>query len=168
MRNEKNKQLNIKIDNESVPTTTTPKILGCTLDSMWKFGPHIQNLKQRTANRTNILKSLAGSTWGKDKEVLKTTWKATGQSLLNYCNHIYTPVISDTNWNKLQVSQNAALRAATGCVKMTPIGHLHAEYKEIQFMNIATCSPLSISLEHNSQVIQIIPTWADLLIITSN
>ena len=129
--NEKNKQLNIKIDNESVPTTTTPKILGCTLDSMWKFGPHIQNLKQRTANRTNILKSLAGSTWGKDKEVLKTTWKATGQSLLNYCNHIYTPVISDTNWNKLQVSQNAALRAATGCVKMTPIGHLHAECKEM-------------------------------------
>ena len=44
---------------------------------------------------------------------------------------IWYPNTSPSNIAKLQVIQNQALRIATGCVKMTPIGHLHTETKTL-------------------------------------
>ena len=63
----------------------------------------------------------------KDKEILVSTYKAVGQSVLNYFAQVLTPSLSKASWNELQPCQNAALRAALGCVKMTSIDHLHAE-----------------------------------------
>ena len=37
-----------------------------------------------TKNLNNILKTLSGSTWGKDKEILLDTYKAIVQSQINY------------------------------------------------------------------------------------
>ena len=79
--------------------------------------------------KNNVLKALAGSTWGQQKETIVSTYKAIGQSLTNYCSVIYTPNLSDTNWKELQTAQNTALRTATGCTKKTAIDHLHRETK---------------------------------------
>ena len=48
---------------------------------------------------------------------------------MNYACPIWTPNLSDTNWNDIQTCQNSALRIATGCVKMSKIDHLHSECK---------------------------------------
>ena len=40
---------------------------------------------------------------------------------------IWSPLASDTNINKLQVTQNTALRIATGCTPDTNTQHLHDE-----------------------------------------
>ena len=83
--NEVKKELPIIIDGAAVPTKQDPKILGVTLDPMMSFKHHVKAMKDKINNRTNILKALAGSTWGKDKEVLATTYSAIGKSVLNYC-----------------------------------------------------------------------------------
>ena len=128
-RGEMNKVLNIKIDGNDVPTVTDPKILGVTLDPLFQFHNHAKNLKTKLQGRNKILKALAGSTWGKDKETLSSTYKAIGQSSLNYCAPIWTPNLSRSNWDDLQRCQNEALRTILGNVKKTPIDHLHAESK---------------------------------------
>ncbi|KAI5730864.1 hypothetical protein M8J77_001059 [Diaphorina citri] len=84
-------------------------------------------MSQRVRQRNNILKCLAGTSWGKDKETLTVTYKAIGRSLLNYAAPIWTPQISNTNWQKLQVAQNSALRTITGCHLMSHQDHLHRE-----------------------------------------
>ena len=127
--NEVNKELPIKINGVAVPTKQDPKILGVTLDPMLTFKHHVKTMKDKISSRTNILKALAGSTWGKDKEVLATTYSAIGKSVINYCAPIWTPTLSDTSWTDLQAAQNGALRVITGCTKMTDIGHLHSETK---------------------------------------
>ena len=127
--NEVSKTLNIKMDDTTVPTVKNPKILGLTFDNMLNFGPHCKNIKERVQSRNNVLKCLAGSTWGKEKETLLDTYKATGRSILNYAAPIWTPYISPTNWNELEIAQNTALRLSTGCVKMSDISHLHHETK---------------------------------------
>ena len=63
------------------------------------------------------------------KEVLLTTYKAISKSLLTYCAPIWSPTLSDANFKELQVAQNMGLKTALGCVKMTDIGHIHAEAK---------------------------------------
>ena len=139
--NEMSKTLEIEIDGTTVPTVQNPSILGVTLDPMMTFGPHTQNLKKKINGRNNILKALAGTSWGLEKETLLTTYKATSGSLLNYCAPIFTPHVSDSNWDSLQTAQNAALRIATGCVKMTDRDHLHAECKSMPVK--AHCEMLS-------------------------
>ena len=46
---------------------------------------------------------------------------------LEYALSIWSPMASPTSINKLQVMQNAALRACTGCTHDTNIQHLHDE-----------------------------------------
>ena len=110
-----NTTLDLHVNGTQLPTVKQPKILGVTFDSMFTFGPHAKNIQGRVQNRTNVLKSLAGSTWGKDKETLQTTYKAVGRPLLNYAAPIWSPQLQDSNWKKLQTAQNAALRAITSC-----------------------------------------------------
>lgn len=124
-----NKTLPIKIKDKEVPTTKTPKLLGLNLDNKLSFGHHVKLLKEKVINKNNVLKCLAGSSWGKDKEVLIDTYKALGRSTLNYAAPVWTPFLSTTNWDDLEIAQNNALRLATGCVKMTNANHLHQECK---------------------------------------
>ena len=129
--NEAKTQLPINIAGTAVPTVQDPKILGVTLDPLLTFKNHAMNTKAKVIKRNNILKALAGSSWGKEKEVLKTTYTAISKSVLSYAAPIWTPTLSETNWAELQRAQNASLRTITGCTKMTDVGHLHTETKEM-------------------------------------
>ena len=126
---EVNETLDIKINGETVPTVKKPKFLGVTFDGLLSFNQHATDMKTKLQSKNNILKALAGTDWGKDKEIITNTYKAIGQSNLNYCAPIWTPSLSDTNWKKLQTTQNSALRIATGCHLMSDIDHLHHETK---------------------------------------
>ncbi len=116
-----------KMYGKTVPLERHPKILGVTYDTMYTFSRHCQLTKTRVAQRNNVLKALAGTSWGQDKETLMMTYKAIGRSVLNYAAPIWAPVISDTSWAALQVAQNQALRTATGCHSISSIDHLHQE-----------------------------------------
>ena len=123
------RELDVEINGEPVPTEKKPKILGVTFDGLLSFKEHVSNIKTKILAQNNVLKALAGSTWGKEKEVIINTYKATGQSHLNYCCPLWTPSLSKTSWDELQVAQNHALRVATGCHRMSNIDHLHDETK---------------------------------------
>ena len=128
---EVNTKLDIQIDGKQVPTVKNPKILGTFLDPLLTFGPHTKYVRDKVTKRNNILRALAGTSWGKDKDTLNMTYKAIGKSCIYYCAPIYTPTLSDTNWIELQRTQNAALRTVLGCTKTTDIGHLHSESKNM-------------------------------------
>ncbi|XP_053948651.1 uncharacterized protein LOC128857100, partial [Anastrepha ludens] len=119
--------LKVKVDDTPIPTVNNPKILGVTFDSLLFFSAHTTAIATKVQNRSKVLKSLAGSTWGKDKELLLSTFKAIGRPVLNYAAPIWSPGTSDTQWIKLQTYQNTAIRTATGCLLMSPIQHLHDE-----------------------------------------
>ena len=121
--------LSIKIGQHTVPTTKNPKILGVTLDSLHTFNAHSNNTLNKIRKRNSALKVLAGSSWGKDKELLTTTYKTISRSVVNYAAPIWTPALRDTHWSKLQAAQNSSLRFITGCTKMTHIDELHRETK---------------------------------------
>ena len=55
------------------------------------------------------------------------TYKAVMRPALEYASSIWSPLVSSTSINKLQVMQNAVLRTITGCTQDTNIQHLHDE-----------------------------------------
>ena len=120
-------QLDLVIGNQDIPTVTRPKILGVTFDNMLTFCTHGKSVQNKIQARTNILKSLPGSSWGKDKETLTITYKAIGRSIANYAALIWSPQLSISSWNDIQRAQNAALRTITRCPFMSNQDHLHRE-----------------------------------------
>ena len=61
---------------KTVLTVKHPKILGVTFDNINNIRKHAANTKQKMSQRTNILKCLAGTIWGKSKEIIVNTYKA--------------------------------------------------------------------------------------------
>ena len=117
----------IFIEDSRLPLVKCPKILGVYLDPSLSFNKHSQYVAERVSGRNNILKALAGTSWGQQKETLLMTYKAVGRSIINYAAPVWSPNLHDTNYRKIQYTQNEALRIATGCHKMSSVDHLHTE-----------------------------------------
>jgi hypothetical protein len=124
---EYNTTLNLHINNTLIPTVKHPKVLGVTYDPKLNYAQHTDLTKNKASKTTNMLKALTSTNWGKHKETLITTFKAITRPILEYGSTTWSPIISNTNINKLQTVQNTALRIATGCTADTNIQHLHDE-----------------------------------------
>ena len=97
------------------------------MDPSLSFHKHCNYVSDRIDNRNNMLKALAGSSWGQDKETLLMTYNALGESITNYAAPVLSTNPSDSSFKKIQTAHNAALRTATGAHKMASIDHLHQE-----------------------------------------
>ena len=62
------------------------------------YSKHIQKAKQTI----HIIKALTTTHWGKSKETLNITYKTITRPILEYTSTIWSPIISNTNMNKLQ------------------------------------------------------------------
>jgi retron-type reverse transcriptase len=132
---EHNITLNLTINNTTIPTVKNPKILGLTLDPAFTFAEHAKITKDKADSAIKILKALTSTIWGKQKETLLATYKTIILPVIEYASTVWSPAISDTNLQKLQTTQNNALRIITGCTADTNIQHLHTETKTLPLNN---------------------------------
>ena len=119
----------IPVNGTPLPLERNPKILGVTFDPHLFFHKHVEEIIRKAKPRLNILKLLTGTDWGQQKETILATFKSLIGSLFTYAAPIWFPNTSESSIAKLQSVQNSALRIATGCVRMTPVDHLHTEAK---------------------------------------
>ena len=97
------------------------------MDTSISFHKHCNYVSDRIGKRNNMLKALAGSSWGQDKETLLMTYNALGKSIANYAAPVWSTNASNSGFKKIQTAKNAALRRATGAHKMASIDHLHQD-----------------------------------------
>ena len=122
----------IKIADSEIPLVRSPKLLGVYLDTFFSFNKHCVQVANRISKRNNILKALAGTNWGQQKETLLMTYKTLGRSIADYAAPVWSINASETNIGKIQRPQNVALRIITGSHKMWSIDHIHSETKMLQ------------------------------------
>ena len=121
----------MKFADQVLPHKKKSKVLGVTLGTHLTFTQHCNNIAAKVQQRINVLIALAGSTWGCDKETLLTTYQAIGRSILSYCCPVWTPLLKDTIWSRLQLAQCSALIITTCCLKMANVAELHEEAREL-------------------------------------
>ena len=124
--------LHVNIEGDRIPVKKNPKILGVTLDPQLMFHEHVADVNKRMRRNTNVLKALASTKEGQDKETLLATYKAIGRSLPDYAAPVWSTNASKSSFGKLQVAQNGALRVALGVHKMAHEDHLHVESKMLK------------------------------------
>ena len=117
----------IRISDAELPLVRNPKLLGVYLDTLFSFNTHCVQVANRVSKRNNVLKALAGTNWGQQKETLLLTYKALGRSIANYAAPVWSTNASDNSLGKIHRTQNEALRIITGSHKMSSIDHLHSE-----------------------------------------
>ena len=91
------------------------------------FGQHTDNINTKARTRLNVLRALTNTSFGHSKEDITQIYKQYIRPILSYAHIAWQPDTADTHLDKLQTTQNTALRIATGCTKSTPIPHLHRE-----------------------------------------
>ena len=74
----------ILIEDSRLPLVKCTRILEVYLDPSLSFNKHRQYVAVRVSARNNILKALAGTSWGQQNETLLMTYKAFGRSIINY------------------------------------------------------------------------------------
>jgi hypothetical protein len=99
--------------------TRTVKYLGIIFDTRFTFGPHLETVIDKCNKRINLLRCLTGTSWGAGKESLLLLYRGLIRSLMEYCSFIYHNV-SNTQFKKLEIIQNKAMRVICGAHKSTP------------------------------------------------
>ena len=96
----------ILIEDSRMPLVKCPRILWVYLDPSLSFNKHSQYVAGRVSGRNTILKALAGTSCGQQKETLRMTYKAVGRSIINYTAPVWSPNLHDSNYRKIQCTQN--------------------------------------------------------------
>ena len=84
-------------------------------------------MTNRISKRNNVLKAFAGTNWGQQKVTLLLTYTALERTIANYAAPAWSTNASNTSLEKIQHTQNDALRIIRGSHKMSSIDHLHSE-----------------------------------------
>ena len=122
-----------KDNQHGLPATTSPvpKDIGVFLYTSLSFNKHCDNVAERVSSRNNMLKALAGTSWGQQKETLLMTYKAVGIPITNNDAHAWSTNLSDSDHRSIQYTQNDTLGMATGCYEMSSTDHLHTEVEKL-------------------------------------
>ena len=117
----------VSVGGEVIPQVNHPKLLGVTYDPSLCFSSHAMAMVKKASGRVNILRALADSNFGHDKECLSATFKALIRPFFDYAASVVFPQYSKSIIHRLQLVQNRALRHVTGAHMASSIEHLHAE-----------------------------------------
>lgn len=100
-----------------------PVYLGVKLDRSLTYRSHTTKLKSKLGTRNNLLRKLAGTTWGATATCLRTTALALVYSCAEYC---CTSWRNSAHTSKIDTELNKAMSLITGTVKSTPLEWLPA------------------------------------------
>lgn len=126
--NRSHKKINVAIDINGKKITTVDKVkyLGFWLDRSLRWGTHINGICEKGYKYINILKVLAGSTWGVHPKHLCNLYMSLIRSRIDYGSFLYDNA-AKTHLKKLDVLQNKALRVCGGFIRSTPVHVMESE-----------------------------------------
>ena len=115
----KNEHINLLLQDSAIRFVPHVKFLGLNFDQHLNWKMHISHIKATALKALNILKKLAHTTWGADRETMLKLYKTTVISILDYGCQIYSSA-SESVLKKLDPIHHLGLRLATGAFRSSP------------------------------------------------
>jgi hypothetical protein len=104
------KSLNVTINGQKISFEKNPKFLGIKFDGYLNGSEHIDEIKEKTKNRLNILRILSfKKRWMINVNVLINIYKSLIRSIIDYSAFLVS-FASDSQLERLERIQNEALR----------------------------------------------------------
>ncbi|CAL4061132.1 unnamed protein product [Meganyctiphanes norvegica] len=117
----------LKLNGEDIEVVKKFKYLGMMLDAPYlTWEPHITMIIEKCTKNNNILRAIAGTKFGADRDSILKINEALNRSRIAYGCPAFLSA-SKTQLNRLEVLQNTALRIAIGAWRSTRICNLQVE-----------------------------------------
>jgi hypothetical protein len=116
--------LNLKLQRLQKEEVMALIILGLTFDHRLYWNTHIKDVKIRAKKRLNILRCLAGTEWGADRDVLLRTHNAVVLSALRYGETAYGSATNKKKLDGLEAVHNAGVRISIGAHCTTRVSEM--------------------------------------------
>ena len=113
------RKLNLIINNSSLSKEDNPTYLGVTLDRQLTLNQHVENVRKKADKRLNLIKHLASSNWGADKNTLRSLYLGYTRSVMDY-SIVIQNICSKSTKESLDRVQNQALRLICGGMRSSP------------------------------------------------
>ncbi|XP_011706191.1 PREDICTED: RNA-directed DNA polymerase from mobile element jockey-like [Wasmannia auropunctata] len=108
------------------------KFLGVTLDPGLTGKLHLERVNNKTRKVSQVLSALREVWWGSPHQMLLNVYRALCRSVMKYACHIFC--LGDSRGRqKLQITQNSAIRTCLGLRISTPLNILFTEAQEPPF-----------------------------------
>jgi ribonuclease HI len=106
----------LRLYGQRIPVRNEAKFLGLTFDRRLSYSPHIAQLRDRCASRSNILKVVSRMSYGADRTTLLRLYNALIMPVLDYGAIIYDGALSCAKVS-LDSLHHACVRVATGAFR---------------------------------------------------
>ena len=113
------KKLKLSINKSQLSKEDNPTYLGVTLDRQLTLNQHVENIRKKADKRLNLVKHLASSNWGADKNTLRSLYLGYTRSIMDY-NIVLQNICSKNTKESLDKVQNQALRLICGGMRSSP------------------------------------------------
>ena len=120
---EQNKSTILQIDDNILKKEDHQTYLGITFDPKLTWKQQTEKTERRAKVQLNLMRKLAGSTWGADHQTLKTLYTGSIRPTLEYGIQAWGNT-AKTHFDRVSRVQNQAARIITGALKSTPIEKL--------------------------------------------
>ena len=124
---------NIMIQGKKLEKEENPTYLGIKLDTKMTLNDHMKNVKVKASNRLKLVKRLASTSWGADKNTLRQLYLGYVRSNMEYSLALQS-ISSKTSQQSVDSVQNHALRFISGGMKSasTAACEIHTNVEPMQ------------------------------------
>jgi hypothetical protein len=112
------RELNVLMNGQRLVHESHPVYLGVTLDRTLSYKEHLSRTAAKLKSRNNLLMKLAGSTWGANASMLRSSAIALSYSVAEYCAPVWT---RSAHTGLVDVQLNSTMRLITGTLRPTPL-----------------------------------------------
>ena len=138
----------VKVGNTTIKPVTSTRYLGVLFDYKLNWKIHIRHIETKIAARICLLRFLNKVAINANDKIMTNLYKSLVRSVIVYGYPVLLTA-SKTMWNRLQIIQNKALRAALGSSTI----HLHRIYSSNHKYpkNLRLCENIVRTSSHNSR-----------------
>ena len=119
----------LKLEGNAIPVIDQYKYLGLIFDRKLTFIPHINYIKKKCNKALQLLRVIAHTKWGADKETLLKLYRALIRSKIDYGSFIYQSA-RKSYLKILNPIYHTGLRLALGAFRTSPVESLYTEANE--------------------------------------
>ena len=140
----------IYIDNKEIEQVTETKFLGVCIDDHLTWNNHVQNLLLKLASGIYSLNMVRNMLSPNTKRLIYFSHVF---SHLTYAMSVWGPMITSSNMNKLQVSQNKAVRSIFNLKRRTRLAPYYKKGQLLDIKNLIELSLVKISHRYTEDIL---------------
>ena len=114
----------VRVDNVIIQPLESTRYLGVIIDKQLKWRTHLDTIEKKIAPRIGLLRYLSRSAYDPNSKTMINIFKSIARTIIIYGYPVLLTA-KETIWNRLQIIQNKAIRAALGLPIYTSVDYIH-------------------------------------------